>query len=459
MNKRAASVIIFPVTADTTAPTVATFTVASPSTSLDIPIAAFTASEAGASFLITEDSTPPLAGAAGWSASAPTTYTVATAGTKTLYPWVKDEEGNVSSVYGSPATVIVMIFQFLDRFTTDDNSPLSNPAAMNPGPGAWIPTNTNNALAIANGKLTVAGTTAVNGDGIRAQDGIARADGLTGMFVFDSFTSGSPIIGFALSGALGLTQLGVLATQSVPTPVSRHGPVIQFDKIITNYTAYATIVFSVGSATLGYNGSAWKLLFAERSTTTATLYPQVNNHVGSLVNYALTGYGGAVLGITRSDLVTDGKDNASAGDTITHTANGVIGVTRQIAAGETYEISFRRTDDDNRWILRVVNDTNTITLVKREAGSETTVATNTDMNIVNGGSHWFFIRMSGNMIICGMDGPSTDGTLFEYDTATFNNTATSAKVSHASTFFNSYAESVSAPVAAYLNAMLTQVNP
>ncbi len=43
----------------------------------------------------------------GWTASAPTTYAVAGDGSYTLYPWAKDATGNVSAVYGSPASVSV----------------------------------------------------------------------------------------------------------------------------------------------------------------------------------------------------------------------------------------------------------------------------------------------------------------------------------------------------------------
>src|SRR4029453_7172341 len=89
---------------DATGPTVAWFTATSPSGALNIPITAFTASDAiGVSgYLITESATPPSAGAAGWSGSAPTTYAVAGDGAYTLYPWARDAAGNVSAVYGSP---------------------------------------------------------------------------------------------------------------------------------------------------------------------------------------------------------------------------------------------------------------------------------------------------------------------------------------------------------------------
>ena len=54
-------------------------------------------------YLITETSTPPSAGAAGWSASAPTSYDFqgalppGTVTEKTLYAWAKDAAGNVSA--------------------------------------------------------------------------------------------------------------------------------------------------------------------------------------------------------------------------------------------------------------------------------------------------------------------------------------------------------------------------
>jgi hypothetical protein len=46
-------------------------------------------------YLVNETATAPAAGAAGWSASAPTSYTFASAGSKTLYAWAKDSAGNV----------------------------------------------------------------------------------------------------------------------------------------------------------------------------------------------------------------------------------------------------------------------------------------------------------------------------------------------------------------------------
>jgi hypothetical protein len=97
------------VVVDTTIPTVNAFTVTTPSNSLNIPITAFTASDAVGvtGYLITTSSTAPAAGAVSWTSTAPVTFTVASDGPHTLYPWAKDAMGNVSAVFASPRAVVV----------------------------------------------------------------------------------------------------------------------------------------------------------------------------------------------------------------------------------------------------------------------------------------------------------------------------------------------------------------
>ena len=94
---------------DATAPTVTGFTIPSTSASLSVLVTTFTATDnlGVAGYLITESSTPPLTGAAGWTSSAPATYNAATSGSHTLYPWAQDAAGKVSAVYDSPQTVII----------------------------------------------------------------------------------------------------------------------------------------------------------------------------------------------------------------------------------------------------------------------------------------------------------------------------------------------------------------
>ncbi len=94
---------------DVTLSIVTTFTLAATSTSRNIPVLAFTATDnlIVTGYKITEIATKPVATEGGWSDTALSTYTVATDGNKTLYPWAKDYAGNVSAVYTSPQAVIV----------------------------------------------------------------------------------------------------------------------------------------------------------------------------------------------------------------------------------------------------------------------------------------------------------------------------------------------------------------
>jgi hypothetical protein len=94
---------------DATAPVVKTFTVTSSSNSLHILVKAFNATDdvGVTGYMITRTSIPPSAGTAGWSGTPPTSNTVASDGTYTLYPWVKDAAGHVSAVFNKPPSVTV----------------------------------------------------------------------------------------------------------------------------------------------------------------------------------------------------------------------------------------------------------------------------------------------------------------------------------------------------------------
>ena len=75
------------------APTVTAFAATSLLSNWDIPITSFAASGGIGGvkgYRVTTSAVPPLAGAGGWTGTPPTSYTVSSDGTYTLYPWVKD---------------------------------------------------------------------------------------------------------------------------------------------------------------------------------------------------------------------------------------------------------------------------------------------------------------------------------------------------------------------------------
>ncbi len=94
---------------DTTKPIITAFTIPSSSSALTISISSLTATDnlSVTGYLLTETATAPAAGATGWTASAPTTYTFSAADSKTLYAWAKDAAGNVS--LSTSRTVVVTL--------------------------------------------------------------------------------------------------------------------------------------------------------------------------------------------------------------------------------------------------------------------------------------------------------------------------------------------------------------
>ncbi len=94
---------------DVTAPVVSAFTMPTTATSLVVSVTGLSATDAVGvtGYMITESATAPSAGAAGWSASAPTNFTFSAAGSKTAYAWAKDAAGNVSA--GRSASVTITI--------------------------------------------------------------------------------------------------------------------------------------------------------------------------------------------------------------------------------------------------------------------------------------------------------------------------------------------------------------
>jgi hypothetical protein len=94
---------------DTTPPTVNTFTMPATASSLTVSVTAFTAADnvAVTGYKITESATAPLPGDAGWSGTAPTSFTFGSGGAKTAYAWAKDAAGYVSTSRSATVTITI----------------------------------------------------------------------------------------------------------------------------------------------------------------------------------------------------------------------------------------------------------------------------------------------------------------------------------------------------------------
>jgi hypothetical protein len=105
----AATTITLPPTGDTTAPTITAFTIPATATSLAVSVTSLVASDnvGITGYLLTESSTKPVAGTAGWTNASPSSYTFGSEGAKTLYAWAKDAAGNVSNSRSASTTITI----------------------------------------------------------------------------------------------------------------------------------------------------------------------------------------------------------------------------------------------------------------------------------------------------------------------------------------------------------------
>ncbi len=94
--------------ADTTAPSVSSFSLPSTSSSLTVAITSLRASDniGVTGYLLTEGAASmPQASASGWSAAPPRSHTFSGPGAQSLYAWARDGAGNVSNAVGRSVTI------------------------------------------------------------------------------------------------------------------------------------------------------------------------------------------------------------------------------------------------------------------------------------------------------------------------------------------------------------------
>jgi hypothetical protein len=102
-------------------PVVTAFNIPSTSTSLTVPVSNFTAVDntGVAGYLLTESATAPQSSNSGWSLTVPASYFFTTAGTKTLYAWVKDAAGNVSASLSAKVIITLPVNAEIPLGNTD----------------------------------------------------------------------------------------------------------------------------------------------------------------------------------------------------------------------------------------------------------------------------------------------------------------------------------------------------
>ncbi len=254
---------------DINPPVVTAFSLPATSITLTVSVTSFTAADdvAVAGYLLTETNTPPAAGDPGWSVTAPTLYTFATAAVHDLYAWAKDAAGNVSgsmsarvdttpssqrtnmppmAAAGPDQTVMESDTVTLDGSgSTDDLGIISQTWVQISGPGG-NPVAAGDSLAVtfaagdtlsttfmapsvdANGATLTFRLTVTDGDNASASDeiqitvednGINIFDGIPG--VISRMTGNGDPIGISAHGTNVCTRLDTLNAQDMPGSASQ----------------------------------------------------------------------------------------------------------------------------------------------------------------------------------------------------------------------------------------------
>jgi hypothetical protein len=96
---------------DTTGPTITSFTIPSTSTSKSISITTLNATDTSGigGYILKESNTTPQLNDSSWTTTPPTTYTFDTEGSKTLYLFVKDALGNISTPVSNTITITLPV--------------------------------------------------------------------------------------------------------------------------------------------------------------------------------------------------------------------------------------------------------------------------------------------------------------------------------------------------------------
>lgn len=303
-----------------------------------------------------------------------------------------------------------------DQFTTDDDAPMTTPRTCEPGPGTVT---VDDECSISSGVFTLIDTSVNKGylsvAAYGATPGLAffvkvvdaSVRGYVGWFNADR------TYGYVSSGvAGGLIQEG----SSYPTTLGN---------LIDNKTAF--IIRRTNGAFFIVDG---KLNWVSKRTVADSYPGLIMKNAATSSTYDEVGV--AQLPAPWTDdygIATARTELALAGATLTHEADGHVEATWTAVTGETYELSIRRTDDNNRWVVRCSETDDTCKLIEINDGEETERAS-TARVFHNGYAYRIIASFTGNTIIVNVGTTDMD-VMANYTSATFNNTATGAKTSHA----------------------------
>lgn len=301
-----------------------------------------------------------------------------------------------------------------DEFVTDEAAQMVSPRTCEPGPGT----------------LTVVGADSYISGGVLVPDAASDGWGTRGVWGSEiSRTVGLCIKARAKQSTSGL-EVGFddsNKTNNIRDAIGDTGG--QFTRAranggsVTNlgdtltWNTYHEYILAARSTGMFYILDG-KLLYVS-TLGNGTLYPAIDVYrdgvnVDYMRVYQLPAPWDSDYGIAGARVASPAVD-----ETITNEANAILEMTWTAVTGETWELSVRRTDDDNRWIVRCDQAGGTIKLLERNGGTETE-RSSAAQTWTNGTNYRLVVTQEGKTIKTYVDNVPKNS----YTSATFNQTAT-----------------------------------
>lgn len=326
-----------------------------------------------------------------------------------------------------------LVFLLRDEFTTDQSAPITSPRTCEPGPGTLTVTDASNVISISSGNLVYNGVAAAASGLVSGN--YSRVAGKCLVLYLNSVTA-SPgsqsFFGIAENTTHG--NSGWVAGLALAASGTNHNVAVNSNALVgitlSGSPTNAKLYFIVRSAG-GFVVIDNTLQYVSNQLT-SSLYDKVSGGASALTRTFSVGYWrrAQLSAPWDSDygIATNRVASPSVGETTTSEANALVEMTWTAVTGQVWELSTRRTDDDNRWIVRCDQAGSTIKLIERNAGVETE-RSSAAQTWTNGTVYRLVVVQDGNTIRTYVANSAKN----TYASATFNNTAAGVKTDRAGT--------------------------
>lgn len=326
--------------------------------------------------------------------------------------------------------VAPIIWTFRDTFATPEASPIASPRTCEPGPGTWTVTQTAGTIAVnASGQLEITGNNEVDKTSLYS---VAAYNTIPGMVLIFDRIAGLNNCWIGFSRANGWTGSSAFAIQFESGSTRIYNGL----RAIGNGTSYAIVQQPTSRKVLAKISDVWKLVFDFPVAPLADYhisiqqYKNAKNIFDNVGLYVLAAPWTTDLGIATFSIATPIADAVYNGS-----ADGYNRVTWTPGAGETLEIMFRRTDDDNCWILRCAQAAGTVKLYEKTAGIETERDPGKTQTFTVGTAYRIEFVTDG-VVIRSHTGTTFTALKNNYTSGGFNQAATGIKISGFATAAN-----------------------